>query len=241
MDMAGIKYCMIAVAITLMGASYAQVTEGKIIFERKTNLEKKFDDARMAEIIKNNKSKIDNFEMYFNEKESVFKPIPSTEVDELSWATTKNTVYQNIETEERMSILDLMGNQVFVKDTMETREWKITDSKRNIAGYECTKSIWQKDDSTRIYAWFAPAIVPSVGPEMFTGLPGAILGLATEDGGIIYFAKEVKAMNVPTTTFEYKVGKNDIYTVEGLRKDLLARFGTQPWGKRMINDLFRWF
>ncbi len=241
MDMAGCKYIIATLFVCILGNINAQVTEGKIIFERKTNLEKKFDDARMAEMIKNNKTKIDNFEMFFNEQECVFKPIPSTEVDELSWATTKNTVYQNIETEERMSILDLMGNQVFVKDTMEVREWKITDSKRNIAGYECIKSIWQKDDSTRIYAWFAPAIVPSVGPEMFTGLPGAILGLATEDGGIIYFAKEVKAMNVPLTTFEYKVGKNDIYTVEGLRKDLMQRFGNQPWGARMINDLFRWF
>lgn len=239
--MVGIKYRLIAVMILILSGVNAQVTEGKIIFERKTNLEKKFNDSRMAEMIKNNKVKVELFEMYFNEQESVFKPIPTDEVDQLSWATTKNTVYQNIATNDRMSILDLMGNKVFVKDTLEPRVWKITDSKRNLAGYECTKAVWQKDDSTRIYAWFAPGIVPSVGPEMFTGLPGAILGLATEDGGIIYFAKEVKAMNVPPETFEYKVGKNDVYSVEGLRKDLMERFGKQPWGKGMVNDLFRWF
>ncbi len=238
--MAGTKYLLIAFVTLILSSVNAQVTEGRIIFERKTNLEKKFDDSRMAEMIKNNKSKIDNFEMYFNEKESIFKPIESTEPDPISWATTRNTVYQNIETKNRMSILDLMGNLAYVKDTMDIRVWKVTDSKRNIAGYDCIKAIWQKDDSTRIYAWFAPAIVPSVGPEMFNGLPGAILGLATEDGGIIYFAKEVKAMNVPAAKFEYKTGK-DIYTVEGLRKYLMGQFGTQPWGKRMIDDLFRWF
>ncbi|MCX6292662.1 MAG: hypothetical protein NT126_13025 [Bacteroidetes bacterium] len=32
------------------------------------------------------------------------------------------------------------------------------------------------------------------GPESFVGLPGAILGLATEDGSVIYFAKNVEAV-----------------------------------------------
>src|SRR5690606_33910871 len=160
------------------------------VFERKTNLLKRFDDPQFKDFLKDNKVKIDNFELLFNDTSCVFRPIPTETVDELAWATTKNTVYQNLNTEERISVLDLWGNTVYVRDSMKQREWKITESTRNIAGYDCRKAMWQKDDSTRIYAWYAIDLVPSIGPEMFSGLPGTILGLATEDGGIIYFAKE---------------------------------------------------
>lgn len=240
--MAGSKYTLIALFtlfVALTGA--AQITSGKIVFERKTNLLKKFDDPQFKDFLKDNKTKIDMFELYFNDTSCVFKPQPTEEVDELSWATTRNTVYQNLNTGERMSVLDLWGNKVFVQDSSGTRQWKITDSRRNIGKYECRKAVWEKDDSTRIYAWFSVDIVPSVGPEMFSGLPGAILGLATEDGGIIYFAKEVTVQEVDTKTLTYDLGKNDIYTVEQLRAELTKRFAKQPWGQRAIDDLFRWF
>ena len=68
----------------------------------------------------------------------------------------------------------------------------MTSSKRKIAGYECRRVIWKKNDSTRIHAWYSQELVPAVGPESFGGLPGTILGLATEDGGVVYFAKSVE-------------------------------------------------
>jgi GLPGLI family protein len=238
--MAGNNTYVLLLFIILQNLVFGQIIEGKIIFERKTNLEKKFTDRRMSEMIKDNKIKVENFEMYFNETNCVFKPVESMEADPLSWATTRNTVYQNLETKERVSILDLWGNKVFVKDSTSGKQWKVTDSHRNIAGFDCRKAIWEKDDSTRIYAWFSIDIVPSIGPEMFTGLPGAILGLATEDGGIIYFAKEVKITDVAPEQFTYKLGK-DVYTVDGLKTELTKRFANEPWGQRAIVDLFRWF
>lgn len=228
-------------AILLATGTHAQITSGKIVFERKTNLLKKFDDPQFKDFLKDNKTKVDMFELYFNDTSCVFKPQPTEVVDELAWTTTKNTVYQNLNTGERMSVMDLWGNQVYVKDSMGSRQWKITDSRRHIGKYECRKAVWEKDDSTRIYAWFSVDIVPPVGPEMFSGLPGAILGLATEDGGIIYFAKEVTIQEVDPKVLKYDSGKNDIYTVEQLREELTKRFAKQPWGQRAIADLFRWF
>ncbi len=239
--MAGIKQALVIVALLVVGNIQAQITEGRIVFERKTNLLKKFGDADFAEMFKENKTKIDKFEMLFNDSSCVFKPIESEEEDQLAWTTNKNTIYQNLKTTERMSVLDLWGNSVFVKDTVKSKNWQITESRRNIANYECRKAIWQKDDTTRIYAWFSVDVIPSVGPELFSGLPGTILGLATEDGGIIYFATEVKAQSVPAEKLAYKVGKNEIYTVEKIRKELEERFASQPWGKRALIDLFRWF
>jgi GLPGLI family protein len=95
------------------------------------------------------------------------------------------------------------------------------------------------NDSTRIYAWFSVDIVPSIGPEGFEGLPGAILGLATEDGSVIYFAKEVKAMDPPAGILKYEDKGKDVYTEEALKAILKERMS--QWMKpKDLDAMFSW-
>jgi GLPGLI family protein len=161
-------------------------------------------------------------------------------VDDMAWMTTKNSYYQNLKSGKQMTVLGLMGQNIFVQDSLPTRNWRITDSKRSICGYECRKAVYQKNDSTRIYAWYTTALVPSVGPEGFCGLPGTILGLATEDGGIIYFAKKVEEIKPTKEEMLIEVGKNKLFTLNELRIKIEKDYGSTPWGKRMFDDLFRW-
>ena len=220
----------------------AQISEGRILFERRTNLEKKFKDSPYGKkaINKDNKIKVENFELFFTDSSSIFKPILSDEVDRLSWATAKNTVFHNLNTSEKLIFLNVWGKELIVKDSIGNRNWKITESSRSIAGYKCYKSIWQKDDTTRIYAWFTPEIIPSIGPEGFDGLPGTILGLATEDGGIIYFAKEVKIMTPKEEDLAIDLKKKDIFTKQTLSEKFEKQYGTNDFGKRIFAELFRW-
>lgn len=243
--MVGIKNLIVLFLVVSGNITFGQIiSSGKIVFERKTNLEKKFKDSpmggRMMKDLQNVKSKIDVFEMYFNDTCSIFKPKISDDPDPLVWATTHNTIYQNEIRQNRMIVLNIMGQEIFISDSIQHRNWKVTESTRKIAGYNCKKAIWQKDDSTRIYAWFSVEIVPSIGPEGFCGLPGAILGLATEDGGIIYFAKSVEV--IPTKTEDYITNpkKKDVYTLKEFKAKMLSEYANNPWGKRMFTDLFKW-
>ncbi len=217
----------------------AQITQGKITYERKTNLYKKYKDDDVKEWLREeDKNKVDVFELYFTDTSSVFKPQDSDLKERMSWATSKNVVYQQYAQNKRLTIKSLWGEKMYVEDTLYKREWKITDSKRMISGYSCRKAIWQANDSTRIYAWYCEEIVPSVGPESFYGLPGAILGLATEDGGVIYFAKTVEVSKPAMETVVPKKGKNKIYTSAELKAKLEKDFGKNPWGKAMIKEAF---
>ncbi|MES2284796.1 MAG: GLPGLI family protein [Bacteroidota bacterium] len=219
--------------------SIAQITTGKIVFERKTNLYKKFKGDEYREWIKEeDKNKIDFFELYFNDSISVFKPQESDLTEDLSWTTSKNVVYQNFNKNYRLTVKEIWREKLFVEDTLNIRQWKITDSKRVISGYSCRKAIWQADDSTRIYAWYCGEIIPNIGPESFCGLPGAILGIATEDGGVIYFAKSVEITKPDMTAVIPKKGKNKIYTTAELKAKLTKDFGKNPWGKVMIKNSF---
>lgn len=218
----------------------SQITAGQIVYERKTNLYKKFKNNRdIKEWIKEeDKTKIDVFELYFNDSLSVFKPEESDLVEKMSWTTTKNVVYQNFKTGYRLTEKKLWSEKFLVSDSIRTFKWKITDSKRSICGYQCRKAIWQANDSTRVYAWFCNEIIPGIGPESFVGLPGAILGLATEDGGVIYFAKSITAIKPDVTLLIPKKTKQKIYKTKELRAQLEKDFSKDKWGKIMIYNNF---
>ena len=220
--------------------SRGQITSGKIVYERKSNLYKKFKDNDwvMNWIKEVDKIKVDSFELFFNDTVSFFRPVESELKENLSWTTEKNTVYQNFNRGTRFTIKSIWGQGIRVTDSLYKRQWKITSSKRNISGYNCRKAIWQSNDSTRIYAWYSDEIIPSTGPESFYGLPGTILGLAAEDGGVIYFAKSIEVMKPDSTLFTPEKTKDKIYSSKELRTMLEKQYGKEKWGKEMIKNVF---
>ena len=219
---------------------YAQITHGSILFERKTNLLKKFKNTDQQKWLRGEKVKIDRFNLYFSPENSVFVPDENAIPSKADWATSKNTVIQDFKNEERISIYNLFGEKKTVKDELIKREWKITERKRIIAGYSCRRAIWPKNDSTRIYAWYTDQILPSTGPETFNGLPGTILGLATEDGGVVYFAKKVedKNQNINEIISEIKIKKT--YTESELKQELKEKSKSNPWMSKIMDYLFEW-
>ena len=224
-------------------SSAQMYTEGKIVFERKVNLKKMFkDNDRVKNFLPEDMDyRIEEFTLHFNDSLSAYVPVPSE--DEaggfMKYLTTHNTIYMNRNTGEKVAVLDMWGTKTFIEDSLREREWKITNKTRNIAGFECRRALWEQNDSTRVYAWFSTELVPTVGPEGFYDLPGGILGLATEDGSMIYFAKSVEQMEVPMEKLTIDVSKEDTYTEEELKKRILEKMG-QWVKKRDMDGMFDW-
>ncbi len=232
---------LLALAFLLnIDAAYAQITSGKIIYERKTNLLKKVKSNNYLRewVEETERVKIDVFELLFNDSASQFKPQETQVMDEKWFLVAKNSVYQNLHSRTFNCLVPILGDEAYIKDTIVKRQWKITDSKRTIAGYICRKAIWSPNDTTRIYAWYNNEIAVSTGPEIFNGLPGAILGLATEDGSIIYFAKSVEVNKFDPKVLRAPKSKDKIYTMVEFKKKLDKDFGKEPWGKILINGIF---
>jgi GLPGLI family protein len=233
---------IIAFTLILQLSAFGQtVKQGTITFERRTNLLKKFDDDRMRAMVKEeNKIKIDKFSLVFNDSVSLFSYVQPESADPMSWMTMKNTVYHNFKSNQRVVYMDMWGTSLIVNDTAVKRVWKITDKTRKIAGYECIRAVWQKDDSTRIYAWFTTDIVPTVGPESVTGLPGAILGLATEDGGVVFFATKVDLIEPKPEAIMQPKKKGKEFTEADLKQELINRMKGQPYGDKVVREIFFW-
>ncbi|TSJ39810.1 GLPGLI family protein [Fluviicola chungangensis] len=244
MGTAGIRIFILFGFLFLGGLVQAQgqlVREGKITYERRTNLWKIFDDQRMRDFVgEKNKIKVEEFTLYFNDTASLFSYVAPDQPDPQSFLTMKNTVYNLFPKGQRFVYMDMMGNSMTVGDSLVKHTWKITDKTRKIAGYECTRVIWQKDDTTRIYAWYTTDIIATVGPENIQGLPGAVLGLATEDGSIVYFAKKVEVITPTAEQIAQPKKKGKQYTQAELIADLTEKLKGQPYGERIITGMFYW-
>ena len=183
------------------------------------------------------KIKIDYFELTFNDTCSAFKPQEDELKENMGWATQKNTAYQNFNNNKLYLIKDMWGEMIHITDTLYQRKWQITESTRKIAGYQCRKAVWRANDSTRIYAWFSYDITTSTGPESFSGLPGTILGLATEDGGVVYFAKKIELIKAEAVAL-VPPKKKKIYTMKSLWDDMYKQYGKEKWFKAEWNGQF---
>ncbi len=223
--------------------SIGQSQSGRIVFERKTNLEKKFkgfDDEWMKDFLALNKYKTDLFELYFTDSTSLFKPVDSELQEDHSWTTIKNTVLLNFKKSEKISMITISGQDLYVKNSIHPKTWKITDSKRMIGNYVCTKAIWENSDTSKIYVWFSNEILASVGPESFYGLPGTVLGVASEDGGVVYFAKSVELIPNVEDKVKLDLKKKKIITVDEFKLKMNESIGDSKFEKKFLIDLFTW-
>lgn len=233
-----IKRITILLLVVVNVSLSAQITSGKITYERKTNLYKQIKGDNVKNWIKEeDKIKLEYFELFFNDTCSAFKPQESELKENFAWATSKNKVYQNFNNSTRYMIKDMWGEEVHITDSLFQRKWQMTESTRKIAGYNCRKAVWRANDTTRIYAWFSYDISTSTGPESFNGLPGAILGLATEDGGIVYFAKKVELIKADEATLS-PPKKKKVRNIHELKKEMEKEYGKEKWFKGMWNAQF---
>ena len=243
----GSKLIAVVVILMITTWSYGQVIRsGEIVFEKRTNLEKRFEGTEVRGGRSNDwikEPKIDEYVLYFNDSSSVFQPIlPEIGDDDREWATMKNTSYQNFNSNILEREFSFYGSKFYLKDSLRKREWIITGNVRTIAGFKTKQALWVANDSTNIYAWYSEQILPSVGPESFNGLPGAILGLALEDGGVVYFAKEVKTLSKKSFVNEMPKGKEkDYYTNDRLKAYVVELFSNRGGsGGRILDDIFVW-
>lgn len=234
---------LLLISVSLGSLAQNQVMRsGEIVFERRTNLEKRYEGMEQNRWMRGDLKKpmIEEFVLYFTDSTALFKPILPEVPDEREWATMKNTTYQNMESGVLEQQFSFWGTKVYMKDSVKDREWIITGNSREIAGYKCRQAMWEANDSTRIYAWYADELIASFGPETFNGLPGVMLGLAIEDGGVVYFAKEVKPLDTDIEKEMPKGKKKEYYTEEELKDIITERFS--DWGlvDRIMFDMFVW-
>lgn len=174
------------------------LTEVRIEFERKVNVW-----ANMGAFGDQMKNSTPQFTSSFysyetDESKSLYKPIPKEDNNRYSFfsITTENTVFTDLKAKEQVSLKSVFDKTYLVTDSLRHIDWKITNEFREIAGFNCRRATAIILDSVFVVAFYSNEIMPSGGPESFTGLPGMILGLVINRLHTTWYATKVNVTDI---------------------------------------------
>ena len=214
------------------------IVKGKIEFERKVNVHKQLEseeDETWRSMMKKSTPpvKATYFDLYFDNDKTMYKPgrevIAVQKVpDWIDGPATDNIVYTDIFNQTFNSQKTVFEGVFNISDSLRKIDWKISPDTRTIANFECRKATAIIMDSVFVVAFYTDQIVPSGGPESFTGLPGMILGLAIPRLNTTWFATKLELVDIkPTDIVPPKKGKKT--TISSLRTQLKSSM--KDWGK----------
>jgi GLPGLI family protein len=250
------------ITLNSFGQNAKFITSGKIVFERRTQMQKTIQEFvnlhpymkdKSTEIMQmyNGKYKpfqVTDYVMDFDATKSYYTPDekqPDThqEFDQMfGMPGQDNSVFTNYSDGKRLSTKSIFTTTLNISDTIEHIKWRIMEETRDIAGFECRRANGLIHDSVYVVAFYTPQIVPSMGPESFHGLPGMILGLSLPYLHSTWFATQVTPLNNATEQVtDSKINKK-VKTVtekefQSTIKQLANNMGGEDAGKYLIQFL----
>lgn len=208
------------------------ITRGKIEFEIKRNNKLIYSDADRAR--NNYLSALPDFDVSYRElifawNRSVY--IPGRESTRSSYVS-KNSVYTDINKQQVIRKTENMNEMTVYEDSLKPIRWKLENETRKIAGFQCRKAIGRIYDSVYVVAFYAQEIVPQGGPELFSGLPGMILGIAIPRMHTTWFATKVELAGVDESVIvPPTIKKGKVYTKREYAELLFKKYKENGWWK----------
>ena len=183
------------------------ITQGKIEYERKTNQYSFMDEGNIwDDIQKKNSSKFITYyyDLTFKNGNMFYQPGRDPEIKQNKyWSVlpSENKILTNLDSGTTIIQRNIFNDMYTVSDSVRKIEWRITPEIRKIAGFDCRKAVGKIMDSVIVVAFYTDDIVPSGGPETFTGLPGMILGLAIPRLHTTWYATKLQMTEVTDKDF----------------------------------------
>lgn len=98
-------------------------------------------------------------------------------------------VYYDFNKNQKLEQVEYLTRLFLVNSEIEAVPWKLGSEKKKVLEYTCMNATVILDDQ-EIVAWFSPEIPVSLGPSIFSGLPGLILAVE-RNGETAYVATSV--------------------------------------------------
>lgn len=223
------------------------LTQGKITYERKTNLRQSKQTEEGNEWVKEHIKELaqftaSDFTLTFNKDASIYRFEKEQDVSgwKMDWAkvATENKVYTNFRSGTYIAAKKVFENNYLLEDSIPRFKWKIVDEMRMIAGYPCRKAITRICDSVVVVAFYCDEIMVNGGPESFSGLPGMILGIAIPRLYTTWFATNVEVLPQEVAPFKPEK-KSKKVSVPAMIAEV--KNGTKDWGEWGEPDKIPWW
>jgi len=181
--------------------------------------------------------------LYFNATSSKYEDSEEkAEPDDegYSWRKEAYAIYRDFEKNTEHDIIEMLGKTYIVDDSLSAPDWKIKNDLKEVAGHVCMNAYWEDTlKKQQVRVWFALDMPHSAGPERFYGLPGLILEVDVNNGGMLITADKIEMRPLTTELALPKKNKGKKVTEAQYRAVLkehmdLKRKDEEPpfWGIR---------
>lgn len=207
-------FYLVLLAFLLPVCSWAQASQGVIIYDRKVNMHAKLgpDQEEMKQFLP--EFQTSKHQLFFSATESVYKALAEENEDldiehspqegvqmKIKMKAPENIFYRNFSENKTVEVRDFMGKKYLIEEESTPRAWKIAPEQKDILGYLCQKAVFEDQEKEQtIVAWFAPALAIPSGPEGFAHLPGLILEVSINGGEEVYELSRMELKELPAGT-----------------------------------------
>lgn len=198
-------------AFTMLGAQNdpaKAIRSGKVVYEEVAKIEIHLDGDAAALAASLPKERKSQKSLVFNENASLYTNVKQAEASEDAMAESggmmvmvrmqepDNKMYTDFAGKKQIEQREFMTRMFLIEKELGVSDWKITGNTKDIIGYTCQEAVREPNDSTRIVAWFTPAIPIPSGPAEYLNLPGLVLAVDLDNGRRTLTAKTIEPMEV---------------------------------------------
>lgn len=228
------KIVLCGLAMITLTSLQAQQKEGKVIYERTTQMQLRInDDAGEREMPR---TRTDKFEMDFANGQLVVRTMEDEMPEESPGGGgmmirtfgggVDDITYCDLGAAKKVEQREFFDKKFIITDSIRRGNWKLTDETKTILNHLCRKATSQRigkrmmmsmdngkmerkevEDTSTLIAWFTTDIPVAAGPEVQGQLPGLILELETNNGRSVYKALELSSKADITAIKEPTKGK----------------------------------
>lgn len=192
---------------------FGQTNSGLINFEERVNLHRRLPPDRQEMKAMMPEFRTSNFQLIFNQEESLYKPIIEDEEEQdfsnagggirMRFKMPNVETYLNMKTGIILLKQEFMGKDYLISDSVKVSPWKFGTEVKTVLGYECKQAYFTdetklningefRSEKREITAWYTNKIRPFLGPDRFNSLPGTILALDINNGERVWIATKVE-------------------------------------------------
>jgi GLPGLI family protein len=147
-------FLVLNVLLVAITGTFAQVKEGKLIYERKINMYRMITDPEMRARIP--EFRTEKFELLFNEQASMFKTIPDEDAPDpfansgggggerggmrFNFRMPETAMYTDIPNQMQYEARSLFEKDFLIVDSLKPINWKLSDETKTIAKFVCKKA-----------------------------------------------------------------------------------------------------
>lgn len=211
------KYLFLPALLFAFALQAQENQSGTVVYEQTVKLEIKLegDAAQFADMLP--KERKSNKVLYFNPEVSSFQNGESADNDAMNMSSgggnmtiqmkePENKVFTNLKKNTQLEQREFM-TRMFLIEGKSPVNWKMTGNQKMILDYPCQEAVTEID-SLPVNVWFTPAIPVSAGPGNYSGLPGLVLEVNSNNGKRMLLATSVELGPVDNNLLEIpKKGK----------------------------------